>query len=160
KEQMDAVSGEYWGYCVSNGPRYQAQKSDNCDAAVLMMQQKYPATIRPEDIRCTFQDDLAQVFGKDPKTGFARSPWDNVRLQYGLKALNDGVISFDQFIDINKRIGGHDINGALVAQRQVADPDALKAAYATGQMDLYNGGSASIPIISIRYNLDADPART
>jgi hypothetical protein len=156
RAQQDAVSGKYWGYCVSNGARYPSQRVGNCDPAVLEMPMKYPS-VRPEDIRCTFQDDLVQVFGADDKTGYGRSPWDNVGVQYGLKALNDGVISFDQFIDINKRIGGHDVDGKLVAQRQVADPEALKAAYATGQVNLYNGGAAGVPIISIRYNLDGDP---
>jgi hypothetical protein len=154
REQLDAVAGKYWGYCVSNGTRYPGQLADNCDTAVLEMYDKNPNLGKA---RCTFQDDLVQVFGRDPKTGFARSPWDNVGVQYGLKALNDGVISFAQFIDINKRIGGHDINGAIVAERQVGDVDAIKAAYMTGQIDEYNGGNANIPILSTRYDLDADP---
>ena len=37
REQLDAVSGKYWGYCVSNGARYPGQQADNCDAAVLEM---------------------------------------------------------------------------------------------------------------------------
>ncbi len=154
REQLDAVSGKYWGYCVSNGTRYPGQQADNCDTAVLEMYDKNPAFGKP---RCTFADDLKQVFGVDPKTGFARQPWDNVGVQYGLKALNDGVISFAQFIDINKRIGGHDINGNIVAERQVGDVEAIKAAYETGQIDLYNGGNKDIPILSTRYNLDEDP---
>jgi hypothetical protein len=157
KDQMNAVSGMYWGYCVSNGVRYTAENPTNCDAAVLTMQTSQPDKIRPDDIHCTFQDDLAQVFGLDPKTGFAKSPWDNVGVQYGLQALNNGVINWDQFIDINKRIGGRDLNGNLVAQREVGDPDAIRAAYATGQINEYNGGNASVPIISTRFNLDADP---
>jgi hypothetical protein len=154
REQMNAVSGKYWGFCVSNGARYPNQRPDNCDAAVAKMVMDNP-TLGP--VRCTFQDDLAQVFGKDPKTGFARSPWDNVGVQYGLKALNDGVISLAQFIDLNQRIGGHDASGKIVAQRQVGDADAIKAAYATGQINLTNGGLAAIPYISIRYEFDGDP---
>src|SRR5690606_21752387 len=92
-----------------------------------------------------------------PKTGKARSPWDNVGVQYGLQALNDGVISFEQFIDINKRIGGLDIDGNIVPDRQVGDEMAIAAAYATGQMNLFNGGGKDVPTISIRYDLDDDP---
>ena len=97
------------------------------------------------------------MFGIDPKTGYARSPWDNVGVQYGLKALNDGVISFAQFIDINKRIGGHDVNGKIVAERQVGDPEALQGGLRDrpGQRD--NGGNADIPIIGIALLLDGDP---
>ncbi len=154
REQLDAVSGKYWGYCVSNGTRYPGQLADNCDTVVLEMYDKNPDYGKP---RCTFQDDLKQVFGVDPKTGVARSPWDNVGVQYGLKALNDGVINFAQFIDINKRIGGHDLDGNIVAERQVGDPQALAAAYATGQVNEYNGGNKDIPIVITRYNLEEDP---
>jgi hypothetical protein len=157
REQLDAVSGKYWGFCVSNARRFPGLDIANCDGAVAKMVMDNPTTIRPEDVRCTFQDDLVQVFGRDPKTGVARSPWDNVGIQYGLKALNAGVISFDQFIDINKRIGGHDVNGKIVAQRQVGDPIALRAAYATGQVNETNGGNAGVPYISIRYYFDGDP---
>ncbi len=156
KAQMDAVSGKYWGFCVSNSSRYPTARAQNCDAAVLEMPKKFPA-VKLEDIRCTFQDDLIQVFGDDPKTGLAHSPFDNVGVQYGLKALNDGVITMDQFIDINKRIGGLDVDGKIVAARMVGNADALKAAYATGQVNQYNGGNKSIPIVSTRYNLDGDP---
>ena len=34
--------------------------------------------------------------GKDPKTGYARNPFDNVGVQYGLKAYNQGLIGFDE----------------------------------------------------------------
>jgi hypothetical protein len=43
------------------------------------------------------------VFGRDPKTGFARRPIDHVGIQYGLKARNDGTITTEQFIDLNRR---------------------------------------------------------
>ena len=154
REQLDAVSGKYWGYCVSNGTRYPGQLADNCDAAVLEMYDKTPSLGKP---RCTFQDDLKQVFGIDPKTGVARSPWDNVGVQYGLKALNDGVINFAQFIDINKRIGGHDLDGNIVAERQVGDPQALAAAYATGQINETNGSYVDIPMVDFRSWRDGDP---
>jgi hypothetical protein len=156
REQLDAVSGKYWGFCISNGLRYPGRKADNCDTAVLAMIEEDPR-VDPEDVRCTFADDLAQVFGIDPETGAARSPWDNVGVQYGLVALNAGIISFEQFIDLNQRIGGHDINGNITPDRAVGDPQAVAAAYATGQVNLYNGGNASIPIVSTRYNLDDDP---
>jgi hypothetical protein len=121
REQMEAVAGNYWGYCVSNAARYPNQRAQNCDAAVLAMIMATP-TIKSEDVRCTFQDDLKQVFGTDPATGYGLSPWDNVGVQYGLVALNEGVITFDQFLDINRRIGGHDINGNIIANRQVGSP--------------------------------------
>jgi hypothetical protein len=100
---------------------------------------------------------MIHTFGYDPKTGFARSPWDNVGIQYGLKALNDGKITMDQFIDINTRIGGHDANGKIVAQREVGDPEALRIAYETGRINLETGGLKAIPQVATREYRDGDP---
>ena len=63
--------------------------------------QVYDPKTNPTGARCTYQDNMVNVFGRDPKTGFARRPFDNVGIQYGLKALNDGKITFEQFIDLN-----------------------------------------------------------
>ena len=97
------------------------------------------------------------IFGKDPKTGFARNPYDNQGVQYGLVALNSGVITMDQFIDINKRIGGHDVNGKIVAARQVGDPQAVAVAYQTGRVVEETGGNKDVAFIDIRTYKDADP---
>jgi len=156
RAQMDAVSGMYWGYCVSNGARYPAQRVDNCDQVVLDAVNKDPA-LKAAGIRCTYQDNMLHTFGVDPKTGFARSPWDNVGIQYGLVALNNGAITMDQFIDVNTRIGGHDASGKIVAQRQVGDAQALKIAYATGRVNEENGGLTAIPQVGTREYRDGDP---
>jgi hypothetical protein len=148
--KMTAVSGmATFGYCTRNGARYPNARPDNCDAAVKDAIANEPS-FKGKTVRCTYQDNLVNVFGKDPKTGFARNPFDNVGIQYGLNALNDGMISFDQFIDLNKKVGGHDINGKIVAARQVGDPIALKAAYAYGRMNEGNAGLNEIPILDIR----------
>ena len=156
REQLEAVAGVNWGYCVSNGARYPGQRADNCDTAVLEMVDKDPA-LKPQDVRCTYQDNMVHTFGVDPKTGYARSPWDNVGIQYGLKALNDGVITWAQFLDINSRIGGHDADGNIVAERQVGDPEALRIAYETGRINLGNGGNKDIPYIDYRRYINGDP---
>lgn len=156
REQLDAVSGKYWGYCVSNGSRYPNARVEDCDAAVKDMVANDPK-YKTLGIRCTYQDNLAQIFGKDPKTGFARNPYDNVGVQYGLKALNDGKITFEQFVDLNTRIGGHDPDGKIVAKRQVGDPVALKAAYETGEINLGTGGLRDVAIMDLRSYVDGDP---
>jgi hypothetical protein len=154
RDQMNAVSGKYWGYCVSNGTRYPNARIDFCDATVKDM---IANEANWKSVRCTYQDNLVNVFGTDPKTGFARSPFDNVGVQYGLQALNDGKITFDQFVDINTRIGGLDINGKIMSQRMHGDPLALKRAYETGRVNEGTGGAASIPIVDIRTYNDGDP---
>jgi hypothetical protein len=98
-------------------------------------------------------DHTVNVYGRDPATGFGRRPLDNVGIQYGLKVLNDGTISTDQFLDLNEKIGGFDRDANQVPQRTVADLVAARAAYQTGRLTNAGGGLASIPIIDFRdYN--------
>ena len=74
-------------------------------------------------MRGTFWDGLVNVFGVDNQTGFARSAYDNVGIQYGLNALNAGDITTDEFLDINEKIGGLDIDGHLVPQPERGRPE-------------------------------------
>ncbi|MFO1185930.1 MAG: DUF6351 family protein [Bauldia sp.] len=145
-----AVSGfATIGYCTNNGTRYPNARPDDCDAAVKDAI-TYEAAFKANPPRCTYQDNLVNIFGKDPKTGFARNPFDNVGVQYGLKALNAGTITMDDFIDLNRKVGGMDVNGKVVAARQVADPVALRAAYETGRVNYGGAGLNEIPILDIR----------
>jgi Tannase-like family of unknown function (DUF6351) len=155
-EQKGAVAGKYWGYCVSNGTRYPNARPDNCDATIRDKLANDP-TLRAKGVRCTYQDNLANVFGIDPLTGVARNPFDNVGVQYGLKAFNEGKISFEQFIDVNSRIGGLDIDGKITPKRMAGDPVALRRAYETGRVNSAGGGLASIPIVDIRSYVDGAP---
>ena len=52
----------------------------------------------------THWDDLVNIYGTD-ETGYARVPWDNVGVQYGLKALRDEKITPAQFLDLNANVG-------------------------------------------------------
>ena len=51
---------------------------------------RYNASTNPTGVRCDVYDHTVNVYGKDPVTGFARRPLDNVGIQYGLKVLNAG----------------------------------------------------------------------
>ncbi|MGH2944473.1 MAG: DUF6351 family protein, partial [Solirubrobacteraceae bacterium] len=55
-------------------------------------------------VEWTHWADLVNIYGRD-ETGFARSPWDNVGVQYGLTALRDGTITPAQFLDLNANVG-------------------------------------------------------
>jgi hypothetical protein len=155
-EQKGAVAGKYWGYCVSNGTRYPNARPTNCDAKVKEEVANDPK-LKARGVRCTYQDNLVSTFGIDPKTGFARSPFDNIGVQYGLQALNDGKISFEQFLEVNTRVGGFDINGKVMPQRMAGDPVALRRAYESGRVNTADGGLASIPIVDIRSYVDGAP---
>jgi hypothetical protein len=151
-DQKTAVSGfSHWDYCTNNKLRYAAVAADiNCDATTIPQSMRFDPVKKPEGVRCTYQDTLAAIFGRDAKTGFARRPFDNVGVQYGLKAFNDGKITFNQFLDINRLVGGHDSNGNIVAERTVADLEALRIAYETGRINDGAQGLAAIPIIDMR----------
>lgn len=88
----------------------------------------------PGGVRCTLQDYNANVFGLRAADGFANRPWDNVGVQYGLRALQAGQISAEQFVDLNARVGGIDIDFNLTPERAAADEAALHAAYRTGKV--------------------------
>jgi hypothetical protein len=155
-DQKGAVAGKYWGYCVSNGTRYPNARPEACDVSVKDRVAGDPQ-LKAKGVRCTYQDNLVAAFGIDPKTGFARNPFDNVGVQYGLQALNDGKISFEQFIEVNAKVGGLDTNGKVVPQRMVGDPIALRRAYVSGRVNTGGGGLAAIPIVDIRSYLDGAP---
>jgi hypothetical protein len=108
----------------------------------------------PDGIRCTLQDLNRNEFGVDPATGFARRPLDNVGVQYGLRALNAGTISVDQFLDLNETVGGYDIDGEFVAERETARPADFRRAYATGRVLAGGGGMRDIPIITVNLYSD------
>jgi len=153
--QATAVSGmQDFGYCVSNGARYPNLRATNCNATSVPASYVYNAVTNPTGARCTYQDNMVNIFGVDPATGFARRPFDNVGIQYGLGALNAGAITFVQFIDLNSRVGGHDIDGNIVANRTVGDPTSLQLAYRTGRVNEFGAGLRSVPIIDVRSYLD------
>src|SRR5262245_58396077 len=117
----------------------------------------YNAQTNPGGARCTIHDNNVNALGIDPRTGFARRPLDNVGVQYGLVAFKAGAISADQFIDLNERIGGYDVDGNLVASRSVADPTTLRQMYARGRVNTGGGGLESVPIVDYRAHWDANP---
>ncbi len=109
----------------------------------------------PKGARCASSDMRVNIYGRDPKTGYARRTEDNVGLQYGLKGLNDGVLSVDEFLDLNEKIGGYDDDGEAIATRSVGDPVAIRAAYASGLLDGGGGGLANVPILNFRSYTDS-----
>ncbi len=137
--QQTAVAGYTPGTCASWErsfvPVMTATNARGCslnDASLI-----YDPVKNPKGARCTVTDMRVNVYGRDPATGFARKPQDNVGVQYGLKALNDGVITVDQFLTLNEKIGGNDIDGGFAPARSVGDPVALKAIYASGLFNTF-----------------------
>ena len=95
-----------------------------CNAAIPVSM-RFDQNTNPTGVRCDVYDHMVNIFGRDPVTGYARRPLDNVGVQYGLAALNSGAISKQQFLDLNQNIGGYDNNGNFIAGRAVGDLDAI-----------------------------------
>jgi hypothetical protein len=123
-------------------PGYQSAR---WNAAVPESARYHPVTNR-RGARPTIFDVARNVYGIDPATGFARRPFDNVGVQYGLNALNAGAITLAQFLDLNERIGGIDHDANYISGRTAGDVDAIKRAYQAGLTLGANGGLTSIPI--------------
>ncbi|MEX2569863.1 MAG: DUF6351 family protein [Gemmatimonadota bacterium] len=122
--------------------------------SVLPEEMRYHPTDNPTGARCEVFEHHINVFGRNPETGFVRRPIDNVGVQYGLKALNDGVITRAQFLDLNEKIGGYDLDGNVHGERTAGDPIAMRAAYETGRMLNGGGGLAYTPTIEYRGYAD------
>jgi hypothetical protein len=117
----------------------------------------YDAVTNPRGARCTVYDHAISSWGKDPKTGFARRPVDNVGVQYGLKTLNDGTITKAQFLDLNEKIGGVDVDTKFTKERTTGDRVAVRRGYEYGRIMSAGAGLASIPIIDYRAYADTRP---
>jgi len=120
----------------------------------------YDAQTNPTGARCTLQDYAPAIWGQRPQEswgpveqrighGFANRPFDNVGVQYGLQALESGEILPEQFVDLNEKVGGLDIDWNWQPQRTAADAAALEIAYRTGRVT-YPREAAKVPIIDLR----------
>ncbi|MFB4287900.1 DUF6351 family protein [Nonomuraea sp. ATR24] len=131
-----------------------------------------------ESVQWTHWDDLRKVYGVDA-AGYARSAWGNVGVQYGLKALTDGVITPAEFLDVNAKAGSWKEQADMVqegcpftppacpgdvdlwsarnmnlgdpAPRRAPDPVAVRNVLRSG---LVFGGDIDIPVIDWRPYLE------
>lgn len=157
-EQKRLVTG-FGVYATAPNVAVGARRIDpDASCGTLPLAMRYNAVSNPTGARCDVYDHTVNSYGKDPATGFARRPLDNVGIQYGLKLLNSGAITVEQFLDLNERVGGFDIDANILppGQRTVADLSATVAAYRSGRLANAGGGLSSIPIIDYRaYNDEA-----
>ena len=120
----------------------------------------YNAETNPGGVRCTLADYMVNVFGprssdvwlapeRQVGRGFAGLPLDNVGVQYGLSALKQGLITTEQFVDLNAKIGGGDIDINPTVGRLRADQPALANAYRSGAVNSANNLD-EVAIIDLR----------
>ncbi len=97
--------------------------------------QVFDPQTNPHGVRCTLEDYMVNMFGRDPTTGYANLPFSNRGIQYGLDALRTGAINPQQFADLNAHLGGLDDNGAFSSARVQGSDLALQRVYAGGGVD-------------------------
>jgi len=99
--------------------------------------------ITPEQqarVEWTHFNDVVNVYGRDPVTGFARSTWDNVGVQYGLQALVDLRITPEQFLDLNASVGGWKAPQDMVQEGCPYIPTACPA-----DIDVWSARNMTVP---------------
>jgi hypothetical protein len=111
---------------------------------------RYNPYVNPQGVRCTLRGYHVNELGTSPD-GNTYQIFDNVGVQYGLKGLEEGVISLEQFVDLNEKIGGLDPDGNFQPQRTVADPVGLERMYQTGLIT-YGRELSNYPVIDARTN--------
>ena len=104
---------------------------------------RYDSETNPGGVRCSVLDLLVNPLGRRPQSvwtpqeqaagrGFGGVPFSNTGVLYGLNALKAGGITPAQFVDLNVKVGGLDIDSGPSAQRIPGDPTSIANAYRTG----------------------------
>jgi hypothetical protein len=111
---------------------------------------RYNPMTNPGGVRCTIADAAINVFGPEPAPlwgpaerkihrGFVREPVDNVGVEYGLKALEAHQISPEEFVDLNAKAGGADVDANITTTRiDATGSQSLARAYRSGMINETN----------------------
>ncbi|KAL4802569.1 hypothetical protein BDV18DRAFT_163971 [Aspergillus unguis] len=132
--------------------------------------QTYNPQSNPAGTRGTLQDYQVNYLGRRSPgewspaevkigKGFANLPWDNEGVQYGLGALLNGQITVQQFLDLNEKVGGVDIDGNWIPSRTVASPVALERLHRCGLINDFSHLS-EVAILDLRCPEREDPIRS
>ncbi|MBS24792.1 MAG: hypothetical protein CMQ28_04030 [Gammaproteobacteria bacterium] len=164
-EQQQAIAGYGSWASISNLARGAARldpiygfdtlpEEQGGEVSVAALETQLYDSTTPQGIRATVYDHTVNVYGLVDGSYMAQRPLDNVGVQYGLAALNTGAISPQQFIELNRDIGGFDRDMNHVSERHRADPQARKRALESGRILSGGAGLAFTPIIDYRTYMD------
>lgn len=164
-EQQRAVSGFGSWASISNlaegaarlDPIYQFDaplEEQGGEVSITALESQLYNSAAPQGIRATVYDHTVNVYGLAEESYSAQRPLDNVGVQYGLRALNTRVITPQQFIDLNRDIGGFDRDMNHTVDRHRADSEARTRALESGRILNGGAGLSRTPIIDYRTYLD------
>lgn len=140
-----AIDGHPTSYCgtwvgtfiTPQNPRLPVNCGAGFPASIV-----YDPRTRPQGVRCSVHDMLVAIYGtfKDTDGNVKpQLPYDNTGLQYGLKALQSGAISSEDFVRLNEGIGSYtndlDWTGGTPSQaaaRSRAPVELLPRIYSSG----------------------------
>lgn len=104
---------------------------------------RYDSETNPGGVRCSVLDIMINAIGPRPASvwgpqekaagrGFGGIPFANTGILYGLEALKGGRITTEQFLDLNAKVGGLDVDSQPIEDRTAGDPASVRRAYRTG----------------------------
>jgi len=102
----------------------------------------------PRGTRCTIQDYQAALLGRQ-RNGFAHRPYDNVGVVYGLQAFEQGLLTADQLVSLNEKVGGDDLDWRWGPARTRASEVGLRNAYQGGRV-LDGRLLRDVPVLDLR----------
>lgn len=131
---------------------------DGC--AGVSDEQVYDPETNPGGVRCTLADYMINVLGPRAEElwgpqeralgrGFAGLPIGDEGVQFGLGALKKGQITPEQFVDLNAKVGGVDIDIRPTRERLRATEPHLSRAYRSGAINQGNNLD-QVAIIDLR----------
>ena len=107
-------------------------------------------------VQFSHYDDARTIYGEGVD-GHPRTTWDNVGVQYGLRAMLDGNITPDQFLDLNFKIGGWKRVGEMVPEgfpyngtsaaeiQKVQDDPSYFDVWSRRNMNAWNPAAPNVP---------------
>ncbi|HZP85278.1 MAG TPA: DUF6351 family protein [Burkholderiales bacterium] len=148
--QRAAISGHPTsGYCntwvTSFLPQFLPTNTNNCGAG-FPASIVYDPALRRNGVRCDTdgspQEAQWGTFVDADGNTKTKTPYDNIGVQYGLKALQSGVISAEEFVRLNEGVGSFDNDRnwsggstgspIIPAPRHAAQTDVLPTIYKSG----------------------------
>jgi hypothetical protein len=164
-EQSSVESGDVPSSCAAFMVAFKSLFTPADETGQIPAGGAYSPMANAAGVRGTIWDYSVAQLGRRPASawgfieqsigmGFANRPLDTVGIQYGLKALSNRQITPAQFVDLNAKVGGHDIDYNPQPQRTIADPAALTVVYRSGYLNQAN--NMHLPIIDIRGTSNAD----
>lgn len=128
----------------------------------------YDANQRPTGVRCSIHDVMTPIVGTITDTDRnvkPNLPYDNSGIQYGLKALQAGTITPEEFVALNEGVGSYSLDmvwsggstaaPVIPAPRARVSPTSMVAFYKSGLVS-YATNLAQVPIIDLRPERGAD----